>query len=619
MIFKLKTTILVFSLSHLLQVGKAAAQDTVKYIGTTLSNVDYHHGQLSPAVGVHNIQVFRANRAHPELAGGHNWTYNHQPMLAYWNKQFFLEFLSDPVGEHIPPSESLLQTSKDGYQWSGPVVVFPPYKIPDGWKKKGNDKVAKDLYAIMHQRMGFYVSKSDRLFVLGYYGVAMDAKDDPNDGNGIGRVIREIYRDGRFGPIHFIRNNASWDKNLSAFPFYTENKDKGFVKACEELLAQPLMMQQWVEEADRDDPLIPLKRAIKAFNYYHLPNGQVVGLWKHALTSISTDGGKTWAYDPLRAPGFVNSNAKIWGQRTADGRYATVYNPSEFRWPLAVSTSDDGLHYKDLLLVNGEISSMRYGGNYKSYGPQYVRGIVEGNGNPPGQAMWVSYSMNKEDMWVARVPVPITSEVTQPIKEVFSRMTDGKELNDWNLYSPLWAPVQIEKTTNGNKVLALRDKDPYDYAKAERVVPESKKLSVKFTLVPQQVDHGLLHIECLDAKGQAAVRLILDKDSLLKIKAGYRDSKLSTYQAGDALQIELKLDVSSRSYTVAVNGEQKGTKIFFAPVASISRVAFRTGEVRRFPDADTPTDQDFDLKNPGDPVKEAVYYIQDFSAEPLSK
>ncbi|MDM8176094.1 hypothetical protein QT327_17350 [Olivibacter sp. 47] len=48
-------------------------------------------------------------------------------------------------------------------------------------------------------------------------------------------------------------------------------------------------------------------------------------------------------------------------------------------------------------------------------------------------------------------------------------------------------------------------------------------------------------------------------------------------------------------------------------------MAFRTGEVRRFPDADTPTDQDFDLKNPGDPVKEAVYYIQDFSAEPLSK
>ena len=36
------------------------AQDTVRYTGKTLVNVDYHHGQLTPAVGVHNIEVFRA-------------------------------------------------------------------------------------------------------------------------------------------------------------------------------------------------------------------------------------------------------------------------------------------------------------------------------------------------------------------------------------------------------------------------------------------------------------------------------------------------------------------------------------------------------------------------------
>ena len=69
--------------------------------------------------------------------------------------------------------------------------------------------------------------------------------------------------------------------------------------------------------------------------------------------------------------GFVNSNAKIWGQRLSDGAYATVYNPSEFRWPLAISLSKDGLEYTTLNLVHGEITPMRYGGNYKSYGPQY--------------------------------------------------------------------------------------------------------------------------------------------------------------------------------------------------------------------------------------------------------
>src|SRR5688572_4196857 len=106
------------------------AQDTVRYTGNTLVNVDYHHGQLRPAVGVHNIQVFRANREHPEKAGGNNWTYNHAPMLAYWNNTFYFQYLADPVGEHVPPGQTLLCTSKDGYSWSAPVVIFPPYKIP---------------------------------------------------------------------------------------------------------------------------------------------------------------------------------------------------------------------------------------------------------------------------------------------------------------------------------------------------------------------------------------------------------------------------------------------------------------------------------------------------------
>ena len=166
-------------------------------------------------------------------------------------------------------------------------------------------------------------------------------------------------------------------------------------------------MMQTVEEGDRNDPLIPLHKDFKAFNYYHLQDGNIVGLWKYALTSISKDQGKTWQYNPTRAPGFINANAKIWGQQTSDGKYATVYNPSEFRWPLALSVSDDGLKYKNLLLVNGEITSMRYGGAYKSYGPQYVRGIQEMDGKPADGHMWVTYSMNKEDLWVSKIPIPM--------------------------------------------------------------------------------------------------------------------------------------------------------------------------------------------------------------------
>jgi hypothetical protein len=591
----------------------AQAQDTVHYTGSTVVNVDYHHGQLTPTIGVHSQQIFRANREHPELAEGFGFTYNHAPMLAYWKNTFYVEYLSDKVGESVPPGQTLLLTSKDGQNWSKPEVVFPQYKIPDGTTKEGHTIVAKDLYSVMHQRMGFYTSKSGRLLVLGFYGIVLEPHDDPNDGLGIGRVVREVLPDGKYGPIYFLHYNPKWNEKNTSYPFYKTSKDKDFVKSCDELMANPLMMMQWAEETDRKDPLIPLHKEYKAFNYYHLPDGRVVGLWKNALTSISTDNGKTWPTNAARAPHFVNSNAKIWGQKTSDGKYATVYNPSEFRWPLAISVSKDGLDYTNLLLVNGEISTMRYGGAYKSYGPQYVRGIDEGNGVIPDGKLWVTYSMNKEDIWVSSIPVPVTDVADAHANEDFNTLPAGKELNKWNTYSPQWAKVQIEKMSDGTKALALHDKDKFDYARAERVVPESKRLLTDFTIVPGQDKNGMLDIEFQNAKGDAAIRLTFDSTGAFISKAGYRNkSLLKKYDANKAYHIILKLNTDTRFYTVNIDGKDLSPGLFFAPVLSVKRVVFRTGGVRRFPDADTPTDQDFDLPNAGEQDKPAVFYIKSF-------
>ncbi|GGF28730.1 hypothetical protein GCM10011339_16170 [Echinicola rosea] len=585
------------------------AQDTLHYSGSTLSRVDYHHGQLKPAIGVHAVQTMRANREQPEKGDGFGWTYNHAPMIAYWNDKFYVEYLSDPVGEHIAPSQTLLQVSDDGYGWTKPEVLFPPYRIPDGTSKENHDGAAKDLDAVMHQRMGFYVAENGKFLALAYYGIALDAHDGPNDGNGIGRVVREIKADGSFGPIHFIRYNHGWNEENTDYPFYKSSKDKGFVEACDELLGKPLMMQQWVEEADRDDPLIPLKKQYKAFSYYHLPDGRVVGLWKHALTSVSHDGGKSWEYNPLRAPGIVNGNAKIWGQRTADGAYATVYNPSEYRWPLAVSTSQDGIDYTDLLLVHGEITSMRYGGNYKSYGPQYVRGILEGNGTPPDGKMWLTYSVNKEDIWVASVPTPITAEAAGHAHEIFDQLPEGRELELWNTYSPQWAKTQITEK-DGKKYLTFHDKDPFDYGKAQRIVPSSKQLHVEFTVTPGQSDHGKFQIEIQDGKGRPGVQLIFDEDGLFKTRAGYRMNTLTEFEEGESYHVELDLNAETRFYQIKVNGKEKGPKLFFAPLDAMERVVFRTGTQRYFPNAETPTDQDYDLDNAGEEDPEAVFYLE---------
>ena len=598
-------------------VTDAIAQDTVHYSGNTLANPDYSDGRLHPVIGVHSIEVLRASREHPETAEDCGWTYNHQPMLAYWHNQFYLEYLSDSVGESVPPGQTLLTTSDDGYHWSKPNVVFPEYKIPDGTTKPGVKGVAKNLYSVMHQRMGFYVSKSGRLLVLGFYGIVLAPHDDPNDGKGIGRVVREVNADGTFGPVYFIHYNPAWNPKNTSYPFYTTSKDKGFVDACNELMNTPLMMMQWVEETDKKDPLIPLHKDYKAFNFYHLPDGRVVGLWKYALTSISKDEGKTWGA-VTRAPHFVNSNAKIWGQKTSDGKYVTVYNPSEFRWPLALSVSKDGLDYTNLLLVNGEIPPMRYGGAYKSYGPQYTRGIIEGNGIVPGGNLWVTYSMNKEDIWLSEIPVPITETATEYADDDFNKMPDGKELIKWNYYSPKWCPVGITKMPDGEKALTMQDWDPFDYAKAERIFPESKNLSATFTVVPQQNNHGKLEIEFQDAEGISAIRLTFDSTGTLIAKAGYRDKTVLHYEVGKAYKINVELHTDTRFYTVTVNdGDSKFTNLFYAPVHSIERVVFRTGDIRRFPTIDTPTDQDYDLKNPGEKTDTATYYIKSFKTSLL--
>src|SRR5262245_48666256 len=178
-----------FLMLFLFQAGSDT--EPVRYAGPVRIDPSnsVHDGNLRPAIGVENIQVMRANRSHPEWADGHGWTYNHAANLAYWNGKFHLHYLSNPVGEHVAPGQTLVATSVDGRKWDKPVVVFPTYQLAGGGT------------AMMHQRMGFYVAPNGRLLVLGFYGHA----PNPFGKGGIGRVVREAYKNGTYGPIHFIR------------------------------------------------------------------------------------------------------------------------------------------------------------------------------------------------------------------------------------------------------------------------------------------------------------------------------------------------------------------------------------------------------------------------------
>jgi hypothetical protein len=588
-------------------------EEPVRYIGGEITNPNVHDGALRYAVGVENIQVVRANRTHPEITDDFGWTYNHAPDLTYWNNTFFLQYLSNPVNEHEAPGHTMLVTSKDGRKWNKPVELFPPYqapqgvKIPDGYKGY-----------MMHQRMGFYTAPNGKLLSLAFYGHA----ENPFKEGGIGRVVREIYKDGSLGPIYFIRysSHANWNQGNTSFPFYKESKDRDFVKACEALLCNKLKTLQWLEEDRGLDGFYTLKdsvNTVQALSYYHRKDGKVVGLWKNSFVTLSDNDGLTWSA-PKAMPSLIMAGGKNWGQKTIDGRYAMCYNPiatQEYRYPLTVITSDDGILFDNMGVVHGEVPPRRFYGRWKDFGPNYMRGISEGESTPPGSDMWLTYSVNKEDIWISRIPLPIRVEVKGNVFDDFNQQETFSPVNNWNIYSPRWAPVYVDNFPNKeNKSLKLEDQDPYDYAKATRIFESAQKTTLSFKVYIDKVNEGSLQIEVTDRYGNRPVRLIFDRDLILKIHNGSLFKDITNYKEGKWYSISIEIQATGLgSFNLFLDDQEVIVNQQFAEaVKTVERITFRTGDYRNLPDRKTPNQIASDpLPGADIPLQKSIYHIDD--------
>jgi hypothetical protein len=570
---------------------EASAAEPIRYVGKEQTDKRYYDGALRHAVGVHMFQALRANRTCPPEGGALGWTYNHQPYLAYWRDRFYLQYLSTPVGEHLPPGRTLLMTSDDGRSWSNPRIVFPEYALPEikndkGWLPAGTG-------AIMHQRMSFYTAPNGRLLTVGFYSYSFshNPKDRPNGGQGLGRVVREVYADQTFGPIYFIRYNrhAGWNETNTSFPFYQTSADAGFVAACDALLADKLMTLQWWEE-DRatDDGFYTIDTSggimPRAPSFVHRPDGVVLAAWKdHA--ALSSDEGQSWTKLVKLSPTMRLCGAKTWVQRTDDGRYALVYNHTAKgnRFPMVVMTGQDCRDFDNMLCLVGEVPPMRFAGHNKNIGPQYIRGIAEGNGTPPGGFLWNTFSMNKEDVWVTRACVPVTGTVSEHVKETFAAVQDARELELWNLYVPKWCAAYVigDPGHPANKLLELRDEDPYDYIQVERAFPESRKATIEFRVQAVQVGHGVLEFEVQDRHGRRPLKLRFPEGWLAQAHQN-RNVEAIPVEPQAWLACRLEVDCEARSYSLFLNGKKVSSKLALTePVESVERLVFRTAPIRR--------------------------------------
>ncbi len=606
------------------------------YTGDESADMMRHDGGLKYVVGASNYQVLRANRKNPHFSGNFGYTYNHGPMLTYWKEKFYVQYLCNPKSEHTGQGMSLISTSQDGIQWERPKVSFPEIKIPAGSYKCHDGtviEVPEETDGYMHQRVGFYQSADGKLFVSGFYGHSPEKSIRPWQNYGLGRVVREIFENGEMGPIYFIRylDYSGWTEDKLPFPIYTKSPDKSFVAACEELLSNHLYTQQWSEEHGDADRYVTIKSEnirddgkksktgsvvssfVKksSFCWYHIDESTVIGLWKHTEVGRSDDNGKTWTIKT--EPSFVTSAAKAWGQKTEDGKYAMAYVnslASEHRYPLVAAVSDDGIEYKDLAVVFGEVPPKRYDGALKDFGPQYVRGILEGNAKYPKGAMWLTHSVNKEDIYVTRVPVPLTRGVSGHISDDFSDCEDGY-IKNWNIYSPIWAPIRHMKMHDGKDCLKIADKDPCDYAKAMRIFPKSEKIGISFDFMVGGNYEKDLEIELADEKGTPALRLLIGKGSLW-IHKGY--GKETIFKLSPQIRwysLKILADCMENAFSVSLDNSESASAIYKMKqkVYSLERLVLRTKAFRYLPNIETHPNTP-DMQDVEEPIEERVYYIR---------
>ncbi len=627
---------LIAGIAVALTVGVSAgppggAVEPVRYVGEAAVERGRHDGALPLVVGTHSFQILRANRGQPDLGNGKGWTYSHSPNAAWWKGRFYCESTTLPVNESDwPPrghANRILTWSDNGRDWETPVEAFPYVPIDGlpGMAGKHSEQIS---------RSAFYIASNGRLLITTSLGTS---------GNkAIGRLVREIKDTipPTFGETYFIRyyNHAGFsaDNTVSTgLTAYQSSTDPGFKDACEELLTKVFVTENWWEDelnSQREEgPLrpadgfykVPYKdgelddNLVKAMWTFQRADGNWLAGWKNGAFAVYNTPAGTWS-PPRIARTIVTSSAKSWGQRTPDSRYALVYNPTSDgyrRWPLSMVSSDDGIYFDHLGTIVGDVPWPRYRGGNKELGPQYARGIEPWNGSPPGDGMWIFHSVNKEDLWATRVPTPALNRVTERVRDDFEAATaNAAVIPSWNVYRPKWAPVEVVEF-QGGKRLRLRDHEPYDYAKAARVFPETSSVTVSLKVRPSQSD-GQLDIDLLTPDGYRPVRLSFSADGQFKGNRGGDMESLGPYESDVWTEITIKADATAGTYRVTVGNRSYTDRAFAEPATSLGRLELRTGDFRTVPILGTNPYAPADLPNSEIPTHDHAFHIDDVITSP---
>lgn len=530
-------------------------------------------GGLPPAVGTQSFCVFRATRGDPQLSDGFGYTYHHHVDIACWRGRLYVGWNSCERDEDVWPSRELISSSDDGVDWSSPVEMFP-------------QGLSTPL------RMYFYHAGNDRMLVIA--GMRRDTRKlSENDKGSL--VVRELRDDHTLGEVFTLQAPPG---QHDAPPAFDASSDRGFIEACRDLLDNTLFLEQqdrgrllgtrrlsWHDAHKWPGGIMPGTGRGKwvfgkALSFEQRPDGAWLGVCKMGWAILSRDGGRTWS-PPVVPASFITGKAKAWLQRTTDGRYALVYNPStKHRYPLVVVISDDGEHFRDMRLVQGELPIQRYAGADRSIGPQYCRGISRwsSDGSRGDDAMWLVYSMNKEDIWVSRVPLPVATGGPATIDDDLARFASGPIVPGWNTYQPKWASVRVDGPPAG---LRLECRDPFDQAIATRCFQSRRSVAADLRLTVHALRDEAAEIDLVSTfGGQRPVRVLLNPDGTIAAFDDGTPRRVASFQLGKPFSLSIAVTLDARRVSLAVDGSDATGLRCPSGAEDLQRLVIRTGPHR---------------------------------------
>ena len=339
--------------------------------------------------------------------------YNHHPQIASFKGVLYASWEHHARDENACGQQILTRRSLDlGATWTPAQEQFPSLDrmLP-----------ASDPYpgTRFQTGQGFIVIDDTLYAVTGVCDWTASGRKKGRPRIKIGRLCRSVHSDGALGDPFWLQPEAP--KPVEGFPAYpagapalVEKINQYFGQIGHEI--QIDFSQGPHPESDdkhrMSEPTSPWPLPGGGWAKLYRDNGKLgdqaldelqEGKSQRNYASFTFDDGKTWT-TPTRT-NFPDASSHSAAGKLPDGQVYVVNNVLPMatddggRILLAISLSRDGLTFDRMAVIRAVPPPIRYEGRSKDIGFQYPHATIA------GQDLWVIYSVNKEDIEIARIPL----------------------------------------------------------------------------------------------------------------------------------------------------------------------------------------------------------------------